>query len=162
MGQYHYLVNLDKFEYVHPHQLGDGLKLWEQAASCYGTCSAACILLAAPEARGGGDFDTDYPEAQEVVGRWHGDRVAWVGDYAEEYDLPEEDHAETIYARCDDDIPGVSYLRKPPEFRNITRLLKPVLEHEFHVKFEDEEHKVYNPNGELLRTFTTTDRRLAD
>ena len=30
MGQYHLTVNLDKHEFIHPHQLGDGLKLGEQ------------------------------------------------------------------------------------------------------------------------------------
>jgi len=29
MGQYYFIVNLDKKEYLHPHKLGDGLKLRE-------------------------------------------------------------------------------------------------------------------------------------
>ena len=32
MGQYWKAVNLDKREFVHPHRLGCGLKLWEQLA----------------------------------------------------------------------------------------------------------------------------------
>jgi hypothetical protein len=33
MGQYHVVVNLTKREFIHPHKLGSGLKLWEQIAS---------------------------------------------------------------------------------------------------------------------------------
>ena len=32
MGQYWVVVNLDKHEFVMPHRLGSGLKLWEQLA----------------------------------------------------------------------------------------------------------------------------------
>jgi hypothetical protein len=96
MGQYHYLVNLDKREFVHPHKLGDGLKLREHSEQ--GVMGAMHVLVCAPEARGGGD----YPECAGVVGRWHGDRVALVGDYAEDSDLRPEDRASTIQKRCDD------------------------------------------------------------
>ena len=30
MGQYHYLINLDKKQVIHPHHIGNGLKLHEQ------------------------------------------------------------------------------------------------------------------------------------
>jgi hypothetical protein len=33
MGQYHYLVNFDKKQCIHPHQIGNGLKLAEQICS---------------------------------------------------------------------------------------------------------------------------------
>jgi len=29
MGQYFLILNLDKKEYLHPHKLGSGYKLWE-------------------------------------------------------------------------------------------------------------------------------------
>lgn len=77
MGQYHKLVNLDKREFVDPHKLGCGLKLWEQLASHPGTGSAMIILLAsASNGEGGGDLKND-----EILGRWRGDRIAMVGDY---------------------------------------------------------------------------------
>jgi len=41
MGQYWKPVNLDKREYVDPHKLDVGLKLWEQLASHPGTGAAA-------------------------------------------------------------------------------------------------------------------------
>ena len=80
MGQYHFLVNLDKREYVMPHRMGHGLKAWEILMSV-GTKEAAVLLLVAPESRGGGDIHSD------LAGRWHGDRVLFVGDYAEDGDF---------------------------------------------------------------------------
>ena len=65
MGQYWIPVNLDKKEFVSPHELGAGMKLWEQLANHPGTGAALIILTAAmPERRGGGDFD--------LTENWHG------------------------------------------------------------------------------------------
>jgi len=119
------VVNLDKREFVDPHKLGTGLKLWEQLANHPGTSAALIILCAAmPQARGGGDLDLDqnwhgpertFPEhgatpgpmpedyaviAKRTVGRWAGNRIALVGDYAEIDDLPKEDNADLIYGFC--------------------------------------------------------------
>ena len=99
MGQYWFVVNLDKEEFIHPHVLGSGLKLLEQVAARPGTASALILLLAAePEARGGGDFDVEDPLLRQVVGRWAGDRIALIGDYAEADDLPGE-RADLLYIR---------------------------------------------------------------
>jgi hypothetical protein len=112
MGQYWIPVNLDKREFVNPLKLGAGSKLREQLANHPGTGAALIVLCAAmPETRGGGDFDLDdnwhgpertfpehnispgqmpesYPEvAKRTVGHWAGDRIALVGDYAEDDDL---------------------------------------------------------------------------
>lgn len=77
MGQYHKIVNLDKKQYIHPHQLGAGLKLWEQLASHPGTGAALIVLLAsASNGAGGGDITQD-----PIVGSWRGDRIAMIGDY---------------------------------------------------------------------------------
>src|SRR5882672_4357926 len=128
MGQYWKVVNLDKREYVLPHKLGAGLKLWEQLAAHPGTGAALIVLCAAmPEARGGGDLDLkenwhgperkfpqhnmepgpmpqDYPSvAVRTIGRWAGDRIALIGDYAEDADLPNPDvGASKIYNCCVD------------------------------------------------------------
>lgn len=130
MGQYWIPVNLDKREFINPHKLGAGLKLWEQLANHPGTAGALIILTAAmPEARGGGDLDISsnwhgserkvamksgsidgctpgpMPEAYPVIaartiGRWAGDRIAIIGDYAEDNDLAPEHRASLIYALC--------------------------------------------------------------
>ena len=94
MGQYHSLFNLDKLEVVNPHDLGFGAKQREHSG--YGGGSLADILYvlcAYKEARGGGDWandNSDFPEFTNGVfkGRWHGDRVAVIGDYFEAGDLP--------------------------------------------------------------------------
>ena len=44
--------------------------------------------------------DTAYHElAKEYIGRWAGDRIAIIGDYAESDDIPGED-ADLIYTLC--------------------------------------------------------------
>jgi hypothetical protein len=128
MGQYHIPVNLDKREFVFPHRLGAGLKLWEQLANHPGTGAALIILTAVSNGRGGGDLrqarpdvatpGMDLPSAiasavaaegrqatvidpDRIIGRWGGDRIAIVGDYAEDYDLPLADRTHLIYSLCD-------------------------------------------------------------
>jgi hypothetical protein len=99
MGQYHLAVSLSAREFVHPHALGDGLKLVEQVGSGPGGVGSALILLlAASNGYGGGDFRA--PDPNGVVGRWAGDRVAIVGDYAEPEDLAPEHEAELVYGLC--------------------------------------------------------------
>lgn len=100
MGQYHFVVNLDKHEYIHPHEMGDGLKLMEfgNGGGC-GTMTALAVLLAAAckgGPRGGGDVHSEDP----IVGSWAGDRIAIVGDYASPGDLPEEFSADLIFDAC--------------------------------------------------------------
>lgn len=97
MGQYWIPVNLDKREFICPHKLGGGLKLWEQANNTPGTPVALFILTTAmPVPRGGGDF-----QPHPAIGRWAGDRVAVVGDYAEDSDLPKSRlKASLIYTLC--------------------------------------------------------------
>jgi len=144
MGQYWLVVNLDKKEYVHPHKLGAGLKLWEQLAASPGTGAALIILCAAmPESRGGGDFATADSEdasyeavASRTIGRWAGDRVALVGDYAKDEDLAAEHHAKTLYNRCNAvDAEGNAITS---EFTDVSDDVAKVIEHELGGKFVGE------------------------
>ncbi len=157
MGQYWYVVNLDKREFIHPHKLGCGLKLWEQIANHPGTGAALLVLCAAmPEARGGGDFDTEgqgsvrkvrgkpTPEeyavvAKRTIGRWAGCRVALVGDYSEDTDLPAEHQASRIYGLCSDLAdwkPDDPERPKPEElYRDVSTDVARVLEHELRGEF---------------------------
>lgn len=77
MGQYFAIVNLDKKEYVHPHNLDHGAKLWEICANNLG--GLLLFLLRKSNETGGGDVDD--PEQYEMAGRWAGDRVVVIGDY---------------------------------------------------------------------------------
>ena len=95
MGQYHLLVNLNKKQVVHPHHIGNGLKLREQTGWEYSTSTVLVMLLAACSGRGGGDFRA----GNKSIGSWAGDRIAFVGDYAE----PEDIHgvnAQEIYEKA--------------------------------------------------------------
>lgn len=80
MGQYHKTYNLDKKEVIHPHKIGNGLKLTEQVGK-KSTSTALFLLLANSNGRGGGDA-----RPHPYIGRWAGDRIVVQGDYAEPKD----------------------------------------------------------------------------
>ena len=79
MGQYYRIVNLDKNQYIKPHDFGDGAKLMEFGLSGEGVMAALAVLLADGNGRGGGDIRSDSP----LVGSWAGDRIVITGDYAD-------------------------------------------------------------------------------
>jgi len=161
MGQYWTPVNLDKKEFISAHRLASGLKLWEQIANYPSTGVALVILCAAmPETRGGGDFDLDrnwhgpervnytssgpmpedYPTiAHRTIGRWAGDRIALVGDYAEDDDLI-NCGAKGI-ARDNDPPFGLVYglcyegTNNYDKFTDVTEDVCAVIEHELNGKF---------------------------
>jgi hypothetical protein len=135
MGQYHYLTNLDKKYFIHPHQIGNGLKLHEQVGWSYSTATALVMLLAASSkdgGRGGGDFHAKHP----LVGSWAGDRIAFVGDYAEPGDIPGCDAALTYgqcTAACHPDKAGP----KPPgweQWTNISAQVREMMIAEFNIR----------------------------
>lgn len=90
MGQYYMIVNVDKKEYISPHDFDCGLKLMEFANPVYTgkIMSALAILLADGNGRGGGDLYSDNP----IIGSWKFNRIVVTGDYADPVnpDLPEE------------------------------------------------------------------------
>lgn len=77
MGQYFVILNTTKREFLHPHKLGSGLKLWEICASK--AAGVLVYLLRQSNELGGGDVDDNvkFPNA----GRWAGDSITVVGDY---------------------------------------------------------------------------------
>lgn len=136
MGQYWYPVNLTKKEFIHPHKLGSGLKLWEQLANAPGVGAALIILTAAmPERRGGGDLDNDGEIARRTIGRWAGDQIAIVGDYAERSDLPAKFKADSIYSRCRPHEDGCEIKGKHDHYTDVTDDVCAVIEHELQGKF---------------------------
>lgn len=120
MGQYHYLVNLTKKEFVHPHRIGNGLKLREQVGWEYSTSTVLVMLLAASNGRGGGDFVSNSP----LIGSWAGDRIAFIGDYAEKGDLSKKDNADLLMERC--------YIG---EFRDISDQVREMMGQEFNITY---------------------------
>jgi len=84
MGQYYYVVNIDKKQFLHPHKFGHGLKLLEFGCSAGGTLLGLACLLADGNGRGGGDLyhDENHPDAG-LIGSWAGDRIVVAGDYGD-------------------------------------------------------------------------------
>jgi hypothetical protein len=121
VGQYHLVVNLSRKEFLDPHKLGCGLKAWEQIANQVATPQALFVLLMCSNGRGGGDLmrDSRHWESSDVIGRWRGDRIAVVGDYAEDGDLPATFMAKTLYQRC-----------RAGQFADVTDLVAPILKAE--------------------------------
>lgn len=101
MGQYHILVNLTRKEFVTPSGFGYGLK---QAEHFSGFGRVLYALTMVPKARGGGDIFPDDIEQlnQEYVflGRWLGNKVAVVGDYSCDSDLPEFPNFGSVFKQC--------------------------------------------------------------
>lgn len=143
MGQYHYIVNLDKREFINPHKLGVGLKACEQLTSPAGTAQALFVLLLCSNGRGGGDLAETRGFEERIIGRWAGDRIAVVGDYAEDYDIkaPLHDPVSLIYDLCYEGV-----------YREISALVRPVLAAELGVVFTVEP-KVLRPEDGSERPF---------
>jgi hypothetical protein len=78
MGQYFYVVNIDKQQYLHPHHFGDGLKFLEIVFG-QKTLAGLALLLSNGNGRGGGDARSSHP----LVGSWAGDRIVIAGDYGD-------------------------------------------------------------------------------
>jgi len=139
VGQYHYLVNLDKKQVVHPHHIGNGLKLWEQIGGCTSTATVLVMLLAASSkngGRGGGDFHAKHP----LVGSWAGDRIAFVGDYAEAGDIPGCD-ASVLYKQCNAACCPDEKTDRPAgwqDWTNISPQVREMMTAEFHIRYEGE------------------------
>lgn len=103
MGQYHKVVNYDKKEFIHPHNIGLGLKQGEQIGDIHATTGDIIfLLLSISNGRGGGDVPTEGIE--HLLGRWAGDRVLVVGDYTDPGDVTIEglDNAATLYGVDED------------------------------------------------------------
>ena len=164
MGQYYLIVNLTKREFIDPRKLGIGLKAIEQFASFPGMPQALFALLICSNGRGGGDlalyessnygppgqdwspkepvaeYDGNYTrhEFREVIGRWAGDRIAVIGDYAEDADIvpPASDPASRIYDFCRDG-----------DYADITHLVRPLLAAELGVEYFTSTCSLRNADG---------------
>jgi hypothetical protein len=93
MGQYYVIVNLDKHQYINPHNFGEGAKLMDFGASSGGAMTALAVLLADGNGRGGGDLYSNDP----IIGSWAGDRIVVAGDYGDPFKFIPEDLQDKIF-----------------------------------------------------------------
>lgn len=91
MGQYHSIYNLDKKEVIHPYDIGLGAKQREHTGHEASLSDMLYVLTTCSPMRGGGDFWAEV--MADFIGRWVGDRVVVIGDYAEQGDIPNFDLA---------------------------------------------------------------------
>lgn len=107
MGQYYMIVNVDKKEYISPHDFDCGMKLMEFANPVYTgkIMSALAILLADGNGRGCGDLHSNNP----IIGSWKFNRIVVAGDYADPVnpDLPEEQQV-SLYHIAQEEYTNVS------------------------------------------------------
>ena len=91
MGQYFKVINKTKKEFINPHTFGNGLKLWEIVASSKGVMQGLGLLLA--EGHIEYNKENAEPIPSTIIGRWQGDSIAIVGDYAKSglYDMCEDE-----------------------------------------------------------------------
>lgn len=109
MGQYYYVVNVTKQQFILPCTFNDGLQICALSGNG-GTLSAMAMLLASGNGKGLGDFELTYntkldsnphepktPEYKawkgrnrtpsplfDIVGSWAGDQIVIAGDYGED------------------------------------------------------------------------------
>ena len=119
---------------MHPHEIGNGLKIREQVGWQYSTATALVMLLAASSrdgGRGGGDFRTAHP----LVGAWAGDRVVFIGDYAQPGDIP-DGNAKSIYEDCAQTAnAGRTTGRKVNRWINISAAVREMMSAEFGIRY---------------------------
>lgn len=106
-----------------------------------GTLTALTILLASANGRGGGDLrlEEDHP-LEEIVGSWAGDRIAIIGDYFENGDVPGWDVQDNPW-------------NFPDRWAEISDPCRELVEADGCYKFETEEWKLKKLDGETeIRT----------
>lgn len=83
MGQYYYVVNTTKKEYLNPHDFGEGAKLREFGVGSYGTLSALALLLCVGHGLSQLNElnEGDLYSQDTIIGKWAGDTVIVAGDY---------------------------------------------------------------------------------
>lgn len=117
MGQYHNVVNLDKNFFYSPQSLGDFHKLLEQGCSLL-SCASLALLLSEG---------------------WNVDRVALVGDYGEDNDLP---------GRTEEEM---SSLYKGSGMRNVGWLARKIITDDTGVTFNEEESSFRSYDGSVTK-----------
>ena len=139
MGQYHKLINITKKEFVVGHDIGIGLKHYEQIGFQGSMADVLyCLMIAqGDDRRGGGDVS-----GHKLIGHWTGDPVAIVGDYYTE-DTDNRSY-KNLYDIVEDDK---HYKNISPSIRSMLRAVYPKL------KFKKEYFICKNLDGTETKTF---------
>lgn len=120
MGQYYRLVNLTKKEFIDPQHLDEHGGRADELLQRGSVISQVLTLLVTshPEKRGYGDLVMSGP-LKEVLGRWVGDELIIIGDYAQDKDYFPKDGTRTSLIRqeCKDGV-----------YKNIIEIVKPALQ----------------------------------
>lgn len=107
MGQYYIIANLDKREYLKPHDFNEGAKLLEFIYSENSIMTGLGLLLAQCNSSGGGDA-----QPHPLLGSWAKDRIAIVGDYWEKEDKSILQGYDCLYELVREEFTNISELVK--------------------------------------------------
>lgn len=128
MGQYYKPLNMDLKESLNPHGLDCGVKMGEILWSCHRVCDAMTILLTHNE---GGSTRPGDLHLDGVTGRWAGKSSFYVGDYAEDGDMPNWNwpiaESDVYRAGEEDEDEG-----EKSDWTDVTDLVKPIIERSSH------------------------------
>ena len=80
MGQYYVIVNIEKKEFLHPHQFGDGLKLLEFGCNSCDILTGLTILLADEN---NNRYWWNLKSKDSIIGSWAGNKIVIAGNYAD-------------------------------------------------------------------------------
>lgn len=103
MGQYYLIANLDKREYLKPHDFDEGAKLLEFVYSEGSIMTGLGLLLAQCDSSGGGDA-----RPHPLLGSWAKDRITVVGDYWDQEEQSTLGKHETLYELIKEEFTNIS------------------------------------------------------
>jgi hypothetical protein len=114
LWQHHVIINLDKRQFLEPHDFGDQATLTEFGNQAQGTMTALAVLLARDNGFGAGDLQLPHEMPDRaLIGSWAGDRLAIVGDFAPSPALTESDVLE-FFASTVGSLFAVQYPNRRP------------------------------------------------
>lgn len=152
MGQYHIPVCPDLREHLVTHSLDCGLKQIEILGSDGRVNAALAALIAVNPGNVPADLAGSFG-----VGRWAGQRLFFVGDYAEPGDVPGWSGVpvEDLYERigAGQDLPDDPEARDPEVFCNIAKAMRGTLERARSERFVVRQSYLKNASGEIEREF---------
>jgi hypothetical protein len=123
MGQYFYLVNLDKKQWVHPHEIGNGLKMGEQTDWQYSTEAVAKLLLGEPA------------EADPLIGAWRGDAaVGFVGDGGSVFTVEDMPVSKRLESLAGEEFQN--RVRELPDWQNISADARRMMSSLYGIRYE--------------------------